>query len=400
MIDNTGDRLRPMGSSILRPFLLSALLALVSTLLLTELAPIYAPGLLRFEHVLGDVRTAYLSERLASQHGHVALVGITDNTLKDFKVRQPIDRALLARLIEAIDAAGAKVIGMDILSARTPPPDNEDMLIRAIRGARAKIVLAAADDRIGLPKAHLEHQAKFIAATGRQAGYINLATEHDWVVRFKAQPSPGSPYRDSFAKLLAESYGVTVDTTRKRIAWLLEPRDGTETFLSIPAEIVLRAADDPGARAARAQLKDKIVIVGGLFVDLDRHLTPLTASAGGLQSGALIHAHTVAEMVDGRSILQLDVDSWRMKLALAAVTALAFLVGWYFHQKQHGIVFGSFATAAIIVVDTFVFWQWRIILPMLLALLAWFLGEFAGLYLGRWLGQSSADNRGSSQHDT
>jgi adenylate cyclase len=378
-----------MGSSVLRPFLLSAVLALISTLLLAELAPIYAPGLLRFEHVLGDVRTAYLSDRLPTQHPHVAMVSITDNTLKDYKVRQPIDRALLARLIDALDAAGAKVIGIDILSARTPPPDNEEMLIGSIRRAKAKIVLAAADDRIGLPKAHLDYQAQFIAATGRPAGYINLATEHDWVVRFKAQPSRGSPYRDSFAKLLAQSYGIKVDATRRRIAWLLEPRDGSDTFLTIPAEIVLRGTGDAGARAARAGLKDKIVIVGGQFADLDRHLTPLTTRTGELQSGALVHAHAVAELVDGRSIFQLDVDSWRLKLALAIVTALAFLVGWRFRHQRHGIVFGSFATVAIIVVDTFVFWQWRIILPLVLAFLAWFLGEFAGLYLGRWLGPSA-----------
>jgi adenylate cyclase len=388
-MDNTGSRSRPEEAALLRPFLLSGVLALISTLLLAELAPVYAPGLLRFEHVLGDVRTAYLSDRLPSQHAHVALVGITDTTLKDYKVRQPIDRAMLARLIAAIDAAGAKVIGIDILSARTPPPDNEEMLVEAISRARAKIVLAAADQRIGLPKAHLEHQAKFIAATGRQAGYVNLATERDWVVRFKAQPDPGSPYRDSFAKLLAESYGAKVETMRPRIAWLLEPRDGTETFLSIPAEIVLRAADDPGARAVSAQLKDKVVIVGGQFPDQDRHLTPLTARMGELQPGALIHAHTVAELVDGRSIYQLDVDSWRLRLALAVVTAIAFLVGWRFRQQQHGIVFGSFATVAIIVIDTLAFWQWRIILPLVLALLAWFLGEFAGLYLGRWLGPRS-----------
>jgi hypothetical protein len=47
---------------------------------------------------------------------------------------------------------------------------------------------------------------------------------------------------------------------------------------------------------------------------------------------------------------------------------------------------GSLATIAIILVDTFVFWKWRIILPIVLALLAWFLSEFTGRYVGRWLG--------------
>jgi hypothetical protein len=68
------------------------------------------------------------------------------------------------------------------------------------------------------------------------------------------------------------------------------------------------------------------------------------------------------------------------------VAALGYLVGWRFRLSRRGILLSSVATVAIIVVDTLVFWQWRIILPIVLALLAWFLGEFAGHYLGRWFG--------------
>lgn len=391
MNDLSGSRLRGVRQSLVRPFLLSALLALITTLLLVEVVPRYAPGLLRFEHVLADVRTAHLSDRLPSQHPHVAIVSITDETLKDSKVRQPIDRAMLARLVNAIDAAGAKVIGIDILFARTPAPDNEDMLIEAIRRAKAKIVLAAADERVKLSKGQRDHQAEVVAAAGRPAGYVNLATERDWVVRFKAQPSPTSAYPSSFAKLLVEAYGVKPDVSRKRIAWLLEPRDGSDTFVTIPAEIVLKSPDDPGARNAHARLANKVVIIGGYFPDIDRHITPLTAMMDEQQTGASIHAHIAAEMVDGRRIDQLETDSIGLKVALALVAALAFLVGWRFRLKRQGLLLGSLATVAIILVDTFVFWQFRIILPVVLALSAWFLGEFAGHYLGRWFGPRNLD---------
>ena len=217
MIDDTGAR--PRTRAVFpRPFLLCAVFAVLATLLVAEIVPRYAPGLLRFEHILGDVRTAYFSDRLPSQHPHVAIVSITDETLKDSKVRQPIDRALLARLVDTVDAAGAKVIGIDILSARTPPADNESLFIDAIRRARAAVVLAAADERIPLPKAHLDHQTRFIAATGRPAGYVNLATERDWVIRFKAQPLQGSPYPKSFAALLTENFGAKPDLFYRRIA--------------------------------------------------------------------------------------------------------------------------------------------------------------------------------------
>ena len=80
--------------------------------------PRYAPGLLRFEHAMADVRTVAASDQLPSQHPHVAIVGITDQTLNDSRAVLPIDRALLARLVDAVDAAGAKVIGIDVLFYR------------------------------------------------------------------------------------------------------------------------------------------------------------------------------------------------------------------------------------------------------------------------------------------
>jgi len=105
--------------------------------------------------------------------------------------------------------------------------------------------------------------------------------------------------------------------------------------------------------------------------------------------GVAIHAHMVAQMVDGRSIAQLETNAFSLRLALASVTVLGFLVGWGFRRKRQGLLASGLATAVIIAIDTIVFWQFRIILPLVLALAAWFLGEFSGHYLGRWLGPSA-----------
>jgi adenylate cyclase len=377
----------PSGSALFsRPVLLAVVVAVLATLLLADLMPRYAPGLLRFEHAMADLRTSMLSDRLASQHPHVAIVGINDQTLSDFKTRLPIDRHLLARLVDAVDAAGAKAIGLDVLFYRTAPADNEDLLIDAVRRAKAKIVLAAADERLGLTQAQIAKQAEFLAQTQRPAGYVNLATERDWVVRFKAQPAPGSAFPKSFARLLAEAGGYTVDDTYRRIAWLRQPRDGSDTFLTIPAEALLGPASDPLVKAARDGLKDKIVIIGGLLPDLDQHLTPLTSITHDTMAGALIHGHMIAAMVDKRSIGQMEVDSLSLRLGLAFLAGFGFLIGWRYRLRRQGILLSSLATVVILALDTFVFWQSHIILPIVLALLAWFIGEFSGHYLGRWLG--------------
>lgn len=369
-----------------RPMLLAGVVAILTSVLLADVMPRYTPGLLRFEHALADVRTSALSDQLASQHPHVAIVGITDQTLSEYKTRLPIDRALLARLVDAIDAAGAKVIGIDLLFFRTAPADNEDMLIAAIKRAKAKVVLAAADERLGLSQPQIDRQLDFLAQTGRPAGYVNLATERDWVVRFKAQPAPATAYPKSFAELLVEAAGRPAGRDLRRIAWLREPRDGSDTFLTIPAEALLGVADDPLAKAARSGLENKIVILGGLFPDMDQHLTPMTSRTHERMPGPVVHSHIVAETIDGRGIRQLEVDSLVLRLVLAVLAGFGFLIGWRYRLKRQGILLGSLATVVILTVDTIVFWQFRIILPIVLALLAWFIGEFVGHYAGRWLG--------------
>jgi adenylate cyclase len=377
------------GSTLMRrPLIWSGVFALLATLLLADLAPRYAPGLLRFEHYMGDVRTALLSDQLPSQHPSVAIVAITDDTLAGYRTYLPVDRDLLARVVEAVDAAGAKVIGLDFLFASPAADGNEILLIEAIRRARAKVVLAAADERIALSEAQRDKQQAFFREADRPAGYSNLATERDSVVRFMAQPNTSDKpaYPKSFAALIAESAGVTPSQDRARIAWLRTPRDGSDTFLTISAETLLRPADDPVVQVLRAGLKDKIVLVGGMLREIDTHLTPLTNRHEEKMHGVVIHAHMVAQMVDGRSIGQLETEVASLRLALAAVAALGFLVGWSFRRRRKGLLAGGVASAVIIAIDTIVFWQFRIILPLVLALAAWFLGEFSGHYLGRWLG--------------
>jgi CHASE2 domain-containing sensor protein len=390
----TNPHVRPRNTALFpRPVLLAGIFAILATLLLADLMPRVAPGLLRFEHAMADWRTSNLSDQLATQHAHVAVVGINDQTLSDYKTRIPIDRGLLARVVDAVDAAGAKVIGLDILFFRPAPGDNEQVLIDSLRRARAKIVMGAGDERVGVSPKEAEFQRNFFAQVGRPTGYVNLAAERDWVVRFKAAPAEGSAFPKSFAQLLAESAGYSPTTIRQRIAWLRTPRDGSDTFQTVTAETLLADASDPIAKAAKADLKDKIIIIGGLFPDIDQHLTPMTSQHGERMAGAIIHAHIVAELVDGRSIVQLEGDSIVLRLELAVLAALGFLVGWRYRLRRQGLLLGSIATAAIIAIDTFVFWQLRIILPIVLALLAWFLGEFSGHNIGRWLGHPGYDRK-------
>jgi adenylate cyclase len=373
--------------------LLGAVVAALAAVTLAGLAPRYAPGLLRFEHAMADVRTALLSDRPESQHPRVAVVSVTDTTLAPYKTRLPLERVLLARIIDAVDAAGAAAIGLDVLFTATAIPDGEDSLIAAIRRARAPVVLAAADERLGLRDAQRARQARFFEQVARPAGYANLAIERDWVVRFKAAPAPDTAFPKSFAGLLAETVGAPGATAHRRIAWLLDPRDGSDIFLTISAETLL--GQDDAERHAAAQLKDKIVCIGAVLPDLDQHLTPLTSRTHERMAGVFVHAHVLAELLDGRHIGQLEPDAPGLLLGLACLTALGFTIGWRYRLRRKGVLLSSIATVAIIALDTLVFWQFRIILPLVLAVLAWFFGELAGHIAGRMLSPARVLKPGS-----
>ena len=108
-------------------------------------------------------------------------------------------------------------------------------------------------------------------------------------------------------------------------------------------------------------------------------MSPLSSRAQERTPGAVIHSHIVAEMIDGRGIRQVEADSLVLRLGLALLSGFGFLIGWRYRLKRQGILLGSLATVVILAVDTIVFWQWRIILPIVLALQAVF------FWLPNWL---------------
>jgi hypothetical protein len=102
---------------------LGGLLCIVALLTL----PSFAPWLSRAEYWTADWRTAYLSYRAPTQNPRIAIVAINDSTLKDYS-SSPIDRGLLAKVITAIDTAGAKAIGIDVFFLKKTEPAKDAAL--------------------------------------------------------------------------------------------------------------------------------------------------------------------------------------------------------------------------------------------------------------------------------
>lgn len=334
------------------------------------------------EHWTGDLRTALLSHRPKRQHDKVALVTLTDETMQPYPYRSPIDRRLLAGLVDMLDGAGAKAIGFDFLFLKPTEAEKDKALVDRIKRAKTRVVVAIADQRVALNAAQRDYQNTFLARSGARAGYANLLTGGDRIVRYIA--SPGEPaFPKSFAAaLVSPDVKVPPVTGHRRIAWLLSPHDGNERFFSIPAHLLIGASGKATAVAPAllSRFKDKFVIVGAQFPDIDRHQVPMLTWRGEKDevSGMLIHAQVAAQFIDGRDVRHVERNAlW------ALLGGLAFLGVWF--GMRHGIVavslYASAASAIVLAADMMLFHFFSLIIPFGACLGAMMAGVAGGVLL-------------------
>jgi hypothetical protein len=108
--------------------------------------------------------------------------------------------------------------------------------------------------------------------------------------------------------LLAETRGPRTMPTNRLIAWLLRPKDNKrDTFATVyvPRHDPVDGSGDGHTvlpETLHAALRDKIVIIGGDFIDHDQHRIPLSIATKKPAPGAFIHAQIVAQLIDKRAI--------------------------------------------------------------------------------------------------
>lgn len=349
--------------------------------------PSFAPWLSRLDYWTADWRTAYLSRTAPGPHPRMTVVAINDETLKDYS-NSPIDRGLLARIVRDIDAAGARMLGIDVFFLKATEPEKDRALLDAVHAAKARIVLGAIDERGDLQQFQRQFQASYLAELRRPAGYLNLRYERDDTVRYTASPAPQSAFPKSFARLLAEAAGATsADDAGKPIPWLLPPASGGPVFEKVLAHDLL-AAQGAAKTALADKLRDRIVLLGGDFPLRDRHRVPLTVRDDEPMAGVLIHAQIIAGLLEPeRAIRELSPPATQILLAVVAIAG--FALGWTLWQSAIVSFIGwSFASAVLVAIDAFCFVNLQLLLPFTLACVAW----VSGLTAGRSL-HFAADNK-------
>lgn len=366
----------------------SIALSVVALIVLTVL--LYLPEqtrtLMRLEHSSADLRTALFSHQIAGDHPHIAVVTITDASLPT----TPIDRQFLADLVKAVDEAGAYTIGLDVFFRRATDPVKDRALQDALRNARAKVVVGAWDERGLTDAAQQAFQRDFLAGTQRPVGYFNFQEEeNDGAVRYALGPHPVSRYQHSFALQLARTMKPEIEPRYERIAWLrrvdstslfgwLINFDGTSPFQERTAIDMLNGDKAENTRA----LKGKIVLIGADLTLADQWRIPITAWTKRTTPGVVIHAQQVAELLDGRSVIELGAGSRSARLVLLGLALAGGLAGWRFRNRKFDFLSWGIATFALMGIDAILFKSMHVILPYVMSLIAWFCGVTAGHHLG------------------
>jgi adenylate cyclase len=344
----------------------------IVALLAIFLVPTIEPALLRAEHWAADWRTAWLSERLPSSHPKLALVTITEESVADFPYFIPPNRGYVADLIDALDKAGARAIGLDTYMTRGTEKQFDDKLQDTLRRLKDKLVVGAFE---WVKRKQLEYQYDYIGDT--PAGHINLRREADHVVRYRAPPRSEGRYQESLSSRLARAGGWTGTEPPARIGWLLPPKDGADTFLTIKAHNLKATLErDP------TLLKDRVVVIGNDLYGLDYHWTPLSIRSRQQTVGVEVHAQMAAELIDGyRSYKELEPQSRTAFLLVLA--ALGIALGLRFQERRFDFLDWRVVSFGVIAVDLMSFKFLYLVLPFTHAAVAWGAAVTTGTHFPR-----------------
>ena len=297
--------------------ILIAGLVLVAGLVLAS-----APFVRLINNGLGDVIVTTISP-WTKPPGNIVLVTIGENTLAKFPYRSPVDRKFLAEMISTLLAARPKAIGIDILFDQPSEPAKDEMLRAVLAGASVPVIVARAGAANGLTGAQIKYLSAFSA--NLQSGSVDLAKSGvDGTVRMLSLGNGRSGvWVPGFASLMAAVQGIKLadpDTPLVPMVYYRTANGEPFRFKQFPAETVRLLPPD--------WFKDKLVLIGTNLPNADRHRTAfytLNGAATGDMAGILVHAHALAQLVNGDKLVRPGVV-WQVVVVIGLCFA-GFAIG-------------------------------------------------------------------------
>jgi adenylate cyclase len=285
------------------------------------------------ERALYDWRFYRSAQRVLQQDDRIVLVTYNDETLQQLGKRSPLDRHMLALALRAIDAMHPRAIGIDILIDQAQPEDAE--LIRTFRGLHTPTFLAFGQaSSNGAQIAYWQEQfmRRFMGAVA--AGPVRSTSikmepdPNDGVIRRWPVERAGLP--PLFSNALAGPIHPEFRSYTRGIDYRLpgtSESDEIPIFTNFPIQFVTQMGE-----GLRPMFEGRYVLIGGDINDLDDFPTPMTRFTRQDMKGLEVHAHMLAQQLDGRMPRQIpNAILWLaavLFVALGAATSAVELRGW------------------------------------------------------------------------
>jgi adenylate cyclase len=310
------DRCRQLQEALRqRPRLRNVLLAVLVTLLILPLHG--RAGIRIVEARVFDILSTL--NPLRPEAPGAIIVAIDEPSFAELKERWPWSRATHARLVESLKAAGAKVIGLDIVFAE-PSSEDADAALAAALGPET--VLAA--DREVIAMDHGTQVSRVgplpdLLVNGAISGVTSVDLDSDGVLR----RMPAVP--DSFAAALLAAKGESVPALPSRP--LIQFSGGARSYPTVSYYQAL----DPGTFLPPDVFKGRTVLIGLSLKAApatdsgatDAFATPFTIKTGTLTAGVEVHAALMDNLSHGLWIAPAPLSV----IALAVIACALFGCG-------------------------------------------------------------------------
>ncbi|UVD55212.1 adenylate/guanylate cyclase domain-containing protein [Rhizobium sp. Pop5] len=255
------------------------------------------------------------------------IVAIDEPSLADINAQWPWPRSLHAELITQLRAAGARVIGLDIIMAEPSNPGNDAAIAKAVG---PDIVLAGDETLIETPQA-----SQLIRATplpqlteaGAVTGIASIDLSGDAIFR----RIPG--YEDGFAAMLAKASGAAHASLPA--GQLIQSFGPARSYPTVSYYQAL----DPKSLLPPDYFKDRVVLVGLSLQNapeidkggVDAFATPYTVHTGKLVSGVEVQATIYDNIRRGLSIAEARLPTVAACILISVLLAAATVwrsTGW------------------------------------------------------------------------
>ncbi len=265
------------------------------------------------ENHLSDLRIALLSSPRA-QSSRIAVILINEDSLEQVNYRSPIDRFLIADLIDELEARSVAAIGLNLRFDRPTEAGKDRRLYDRLRNVGVPLVVSMVSDKTGYSDKQRAYSKQYLDGlrTGLSLIYRDTIDHTVRVSLLKLQEGDGAKL--GFSATLAETIGIELPPKERIfIDYRHGPDSWTPPFPIYPAEEV--------SNLPLPALENRVVLIGTDLGHTQRLRTPFSVMSKGFANelpGVIIEAHVLSQLIENRS---LDIPSPAVEFLITLLMA-------------------------------------------------------------------------------